>query len=97
MEARSRRIDVEIPEGDWTSTDDGSVLFATIWVCGCPMHLEAHAIRNASGVEGRTFQESDGDLSSFNELHAAFECQGPLEEVTIRGRQYVLFAHAYGR
>lgn len=90
------RVDITIPDSDWTSTDDGSVLFTTISVNGCLMHLEAHAVRVEDGVEGLRIQCNDGALSSFESLHAAFECHEALETVTIRGRQYVLFAQAYG-
>lgn len=59
-------------------------------VNGVSMHLEAHAVADEGGV-----QRSGGQWSDFEALHAALELQEPQQTVTIRGHEYVLFAHAF--
>jgi hypothetical protein len=89
---------ITIPEAAWRNVaDDGSVLKTTIWVNGCAMHLEAHEVKRDGD-----WQYGVGE-SEFDELHHAFDAQGHLETVTIRGlppsrpdRTYVLFAVAFG-
>lgn len=76
---------------DYTGKGDLLCLKGGITILGCPMHVEAHAVRYEDGTE----QVGDGD-SDFDALYTAFECDGVKQTVTIRGREYVLFAHAYG-
>ncbi len=91
--------EVTIPDDAWqalpSSVDDGqSFLIATLWVNGTPLHIEAHAVRN-EGEGGLTMQVDGGEDSDFEKLHAAFDGQGPMQTTTIRGREYVIFAHPY--
>jgi hypothetical protein len=91
------------PSSDDLADGDGrSKLLTTIHVNGCPLHLEAHAVRWERGGSERMrddegdVQESDGEDSEFHVLNDAFEVNAAQQTVTIRGRQYVLFAHAFG-
>ena len=105
---------ITIPDDAWTypPSSDGSWLLTTIVVNGCPMHLEAHAVRRVvvtTAPEGGhvvrpaeadevepTCQLNDGPDSAFEKLHFAHDCEEQQQTVTIRGRDYVLFAHAHG-
>ena len=84
------REEITIPESAWQNVNDAGILKTTIWINGCPMHLEAHEVQ----VKG-DMQTGRGG-SSFDELHQAFEAEGHLQTVTIRGRTYALFALPFG-
>lgn len=87
-----RATGITISDDTWKpASDDGSVLHASIYVNGCGMHLEAHAVK----LDEQGCQAADGD-SSYDDLASAFDINGSHQEVTINGRQYVLFACAYG-
>jgi hypothetical protein len=92
----------EIRTVQWEKAGDG-LLRATIFVCGCPMHLEAHEVawRLDGGQITRVRpipaeQVKIGEDSQFEDLHTAFVLDGPQQTITVDGRLYVLFACAQG-
>ena len=62
-------------------------LLTTIWVEGCPMHLEARQV--GQNEDGQTFAEYEEDYDSLRRL---YEPDGNFATATINGREYVLFA-----
>lgn len=75
--------------GDDSENKDGSVLSTVIRICETDFYLKAHAVQEVDDV-----QRNEGEDSRFTELNDAFLLSDPQDEVTINGRQYVLFGHA---
>lgn len=72
-------------------------LIATITVNGCFMHLEAVAvaIHRAKG-EALEVQIGAGESNeSYDRLYDAFDADGRFETVTIKGREFAIFASPY--
>lgn len=73
-------LSLTIPDHAWEAAveNDRSHLFCNVEVCGRFMSFEAFEV----------------DHPDYPTLRAAHDISRPQHEVTIRGRQYVLFAHA---
>lgn len=82
---------IPIREDSWISRDDSDdvlTLDGGIVLFGCQLHVEAHAVKDVGQL-----QVEDG--SDFEKLHGVFACHGPVQTVTIRGREYAIFALPY--
>jgi hypothetical protein len=86
---------IVIPDDAWQPFDenepewDGSRLYAIVLVNGIKMHVEAHAVQDAAGL-----QTEDGRWSEYSVLCDGFDQAWRCRTVMIRGRHYVLFAIA---
>lgn len=83
------------PERLWadvTPDHDGSVLRleAQFSIMGCPMHVEAHEVSDATGVQ------AGAGTSDYNPVAYALGLHARRQTVTINGRTYAIFAFPYG-
>jgi hypothetical protein len=91
---------IDIPEGAWEETGSDEMpwsrLLAQITINGCPMHLEAYALKDDddAGVQLVADEWFDEEFEHYN---AAQRISSGFAQTTIRGREYVLFATPHGR
>jgi hypothetical protein len=69
------------------TTDPATRLLATIYVMGCPLHLEARQV--GQNDDGQTFAEYEGDYDALRRLYGDAD---DFTTVMIDGREYILFA-----
>jgi hypothetical protein len=69
------------------TNDPATHLLATIYVMGCPMHLEARQV--GQNEDGQTFLEREGDYDALSRLYGVWD---DFTTVMIDGREYILFA-----
>jgi|KBSMisStaDraftv2_1062788.scaffolds.fasta_scaffold3724541_1 hypothetical protein len=83
--------------------DPTTRLLATIYIAGCPMHLEAYRLAQDPDGEPTDIQEfaklpENAEYTFDEEEHALFSilAAGAVETVQINGRPYALVAHPHG-
>lgn len=94
-------LDLRIPEDAWepVGRDDGDPwarILTTIWINGCPMHLEGVAVEpGPDGIQNAADPEFEDTLGAL----AAIDCpDGPWQTVTLESvdaRTYVLHAEPF--
>jgi hypothetical protein len=84
---------LDYPEDRWDANPDAAgILHGHFILCGVDMHLTAVEIHPHGNGQTAVNEAWEDDLT---DLASAFGADGHWEQTTIRGREYVVFAHPF--